>query len=100
KSVFEEVKGFDERFVVAFNDIDLCLKLRQRGYLVIWTPHAELYHHESLTRGPDVTDAIHAARFEGEGDLLITKWIVWIERGDPYYNPTLDLVRSSFALKN
>jgi len=44
-----EVGGFDERFVIAYNDVDLCLKIRERGYLIVWTPFAELYHFESVT---------------------------------------------------
>ena len=55
KDVFEELEGFDERFVLAFNDIDLCMKLREKGYLIIFTTYAELYHLESKTRGCDNT---------------------------------------------
>ncbi len=51
RSVFDEVGGYNERFAVAFNDVDLCLKVQQAGYTNIWTPHAELYHHESKSRG-------------------------------------------------
>jgi len=57
RRAFEEVGGLDERFVLAFNDIDFCLKLRRHDYLIVWTPHAELYHFESLTRGPEDTPA-------------------------------------------
>jgi GT2 family glycosyltransferase len=98
KSIFAEVGGFDERFILAFNDVDLCLKLRQRGHLIVWTPHAQLYHFESMTRGTDFTDAVNSARFDGEGDLFLSKWSDWIATGDPYYNPNLDLLRSSFTL--
>ena len=52
KSLFEEVGGFDEAFAIAYNDIDLCLRLRARGYLVVYTPYAVLYHHQSASRGP------------------------------------------------
>src|SRR5262249_38364006 len=50
RGIFHEVQGFDARFVMEFNDIDLCLKIRDRGYRIVWTPHAELYHYESWTR--------------------------------------------------
>jgi GT2 family glycosyltransferase len=99
RSVFAEVGGLDERFLLAFNDIDLCLRIRQRGYRIIWTPHAELYHHESLTRGSDVADPIKSARFESEAELFRTRWAAYLAAGDPYYNPNFDLEVRSFALR-
>lgn len=55
KSVFEEVNGFDESFRVAFNDVDLCMRIRKAGYLIVFTPYAELYHYESKSRGLEDT---------------------------------------------
>ncbi len=55
KNVFEQIEGFDGRFVFVFNDVDLFMKLRENGYLVKFTPYAELYHYESKTRGYDKT---------------------------------------------
>jgi GT2 family glycosyltransferase len=98
KQVFEEVGGFDERFILAFNDIDLCLKIRQRGYAVLWTPFAELYHHESKTRGYETTPQ-KRQRFALEADLFQTKWGHILITGDPYYNPNLTLDNGDFGLR-
>ena len=89
RSVFDEVGGFDEQFAGDFNDVDLCLKARQRGYQVIWTPHARLYHHECQTRGTLVNPARHAL-FALERLLFLDRWGAVVERGDPYYNPNLN----------
>lgn len=99
KKVFEQVGGLDERFIIAFNDIDLCLKIRQQGYLVVWTPHAELYHHESVTRGHDLEDPVRLARLQGEEDLFRGKWLEVLRAGDPYYNPNLSLQDGNFSLR-
>lgn len=99
KAVFDEVGGFDERFIIAFNDIDLCLKIRQKGYLVVWTPHAELYHHESVTRGHDLDDPVRQARLEGEEDLFRGKWLDFLRAGDPYYSPNLSLQDGNFSIR-
>jgi GT2 family glycosyltransferase len=89
RAVFDEVGGFDEKFPVAFNDVDLCLKMRRRGYLVVWTPHAELYHHESATRGPSRT-LEQLARAQAEVTLFGWKWGPVLSAGDPYHNPNLN----------
>lgn len=73
RAVFEEVGGFDERFAVAFNDIDLCLKIREKGRWIVWTPEAQLTHHESITRGKDDT-VEKEIRFHREVLLLLEKW--------------------------
>jgi len=69
REVFEEVTGLNEAFAVAFNDIDFCLRVRARGYRNIWTPYAELYHHESATRGSDLTPR-NRDRFMREIELM------------------------------
>jgi GT2 family glycosyltransferase/SAM-dependent methyltransferase len=98
RAVFDEVGGFDERFPLAFNDVDLCVKVRRKGHHIIWTPYAELYHHESLTRGKD--DAPDKrARFRREVALFAEKWPEVLQAGDPFYNPNLTLLRPDFALK-
>lgn len=97
KSVFFEVKGFDEGFAVAFNDIDLCLKIRKHGYLIVYNPYAELSHYESKSRGyEDTVEKIR--RFNSEMDLFVKKWKRFLEQGDPYYNPNLTLDRCDFSL--
>ena len=96
--VFREVGGFDEGFVLAFNDVDLCLQILSKGYRVVWTPDAELYHLESKTRGPEDT-AEKEARFKREIDLFHVKWGDFLKKGDPYYSPHFRLDRSDFALR-
>jgi GT2 family glycosyltransferase len=91
KAVFEEVGGFNEKdLAIAYNDVDLCLRIREAGYRIVWTPHAELYHHESASRGPDITDPNKIARFEEEASYVLTRWAHILNR-DPYYNPNLGL---------
>ncbi|MGI9086588.1 MAG: glycosyltransferase family 2 protein [Chthoniobacterales bacterium] len=90
REVFDEMGGFDEeRLPVTFNDVDLCLKMRRAGYLIVYTPFAKLYHHESATRRPSVE-----AR---ETDVMRERWADFLER-DPYYNPNLSRERADFSL--
>jgi GT2 family glycosyltransferase len=91
---FDDISGFDESLAVAFNDIDLCLRLSQKGYHNIWTPNAELYHYESLTRGLD-TDPSKRRRFEGECDAMRERWGDML-LNDPYYHPALSLDHCDF----
>lgn len=98
KDVFNEVGGFDEEFALAYNDVDLCMKLREKGYLIIFTPYAELYHHESKTRGYEDTPE-KKARFKKEAALFMKKWGYIVEKGDPYYNPNLTLKKTDFSVK-
>ncbi len=98
KNVFEEAGGFDEKLGVAFNDVDLCLKIRQKGYLIIYTPYAELYHYESLSRGYE-DDPEKQRRFSGEVKYMREKWGQIIDKGDPYYNPNLSLEYEDFRIK-
>ncbi len=86
-AAFDEVGGFDESLAVAFNDVDLCLKLREKGYLIVFNPVAECYHHESLSRGYD-NRGEKKARMEREKAILRQKWPDYyeIDPGDPYYN--------------
>ena len=88
KSVFEEIRGFDEAtFPVAFNDVDLCLKLHARGLRNLYESRALLYHHESISRGPDDTPQKRRI-FERESRALRKRWPQWIHR-DPFYHPHL-----------
>jgi GT2 family glycosyltransferase len=96
REVFEEVGGLDETLAVAFNDIDFCLKVRARGYRNVWTPFAELYHHESASRGKEDTDE-KMARFNAEARLMQDRWGDGL-RNDPAYNPNLSLQSHSFEL--
>lgn len=97
KSVFEEVGGLDEEsFKVAFNDVDLCMKVRAKGYLIVWTPYAEAYHYESTSRGPEDTPE-KCKRFRKEISAFRKKWKKEIAKGDPYYNRNLTLERADFS---
>ena len=98
KALFEEVGGLDESFVVSLNDVDFCLKLREKGYLNVFTPFAELYHFESMSRGLD-DDGERAQRYNRESERFREKWKEVLAGGDPYYNPNFSLDRSDFALK-
>lgn len=98
RDVFDEVGGLDESFEVAFNDVDLCMKIRKKGYLVVFTPYAELYHYESKSRGNDSTPE-KLERFRGEINRFKEKWKKQLDDGDPYYNPNLTLTRDDFSLK-
>lgn len=98
KSLFDSVGGLDESFEVSLNDVDFCLKLRQKGYLNVFTPFAELYHYESASRGLD-DKGEKAQRYNEESERFRKKWKEALEAGDPYYNPNFSLDRSDFALK-
>ena len=88
KHVFEEIGGFDPLFAVAFNDIDLCMRIRKSGYKIIWTPYAELYHYESKSRGYEDTPE-KQKRFQKEVNLFKERWGSELKKGDPFYNPNL-----------
>lgn len=98
KSLYEAVGGLDTGFAVSLNDVDFCLKLRKQGYLNVWTPFAELYHYESVSRGSDL-DGERAERYNRESEAFRSKWKEALEAGDPYYNPNFSLDRSDFSLK-
>jgi len=90
RDVFKRVQGFDAGFQLAFGDIDFCLKVRKEGYLVVWTPYAELYHHECKNRGYEDTQE-KKTRYNSEFDLFRERWANILTVGDEYYNPNLTL---------
>lgn len=98
KELFEQAGGLDESFAVSLNDVDFCIKLRQAGYLNVFTPFAELYHFESVSRGLD-DQGEKAKRYNEESARFREKWREVLEKGDPYYNPNFSLDRSDFSLK-
>ncbi len=98
RRVWEQVRGLDEGYAVAFNDVDLCLRIREAGYLIVWTPYAELYHFESKSRGYEDT-AEKRTRFKGEIDRFFARWSDALARGDPYYSPNLTLEREDFSFR-
>ena len=89
--------GLDETFEVSLNDVDFCLKLREKGYLNVFTPFAEMFHYESLSRGLDL-EGENAKRYEDESEHFRTKWKEILDKGDPYYNPNFSLDRSDYSL--
>ena len=97
KSIYEEVDGLDESFTISLNDVDLCLKIREKGYLNIFTPFAELYHYESKTRGMEEGEKLR--RYERECAHFRDKWKEQLDAGDPYYNPNFSLDYSDFTLR-
>jgi len=97
KSIFLEINGFDETLAIAFNDIDLCMKVREAGYNNILAPAAELIHHESKSRGLEDTPE-KQARFKKEIHIFRKKWGAQLDAGDPYYNPHFDLEYMPFRV--
>lgn len=122
KSLYDELGGLSEEFAVALNDVDFCLRVREKGLLVVFTPFAELYHFESVSRGSDlklskrekaklakeaakrgeelttVTDD-NSSRYNKEAALFRNKWRKILDEGDPYYNVNFSLDRSDYSLK-
>ena len=101
KKLFDEVGGLSEDLAVALNDVDFCLKLRKKGLLNVFTPFAELFHYESVSRGTDVTGEAsrqNAERYNKECDLFKEKWRAELDKGDPYFNPNFSLDYSNFVL--
>ncbi len=92
RNLYLGVGGLDEdNLAVTFNDIDFCLRLRSKGYLIVYNPYAQLYHHESLSRGYDVS--LEEVKYMQREHRHI------LQNGDPYYNPNLSLERFDFSLR-
>lgn len=98
KALYEEAGGLDESFAVSLNDVDFCLKLRSMGYLNVFTPFAELYHFESISRGLDDKGA-SAERYNDESARFRKKWEKELAAGDPYFNPNFSLDKPDFSLR-
>ncbi|MCH5279947.1 MAG: glycosyltransferase family 2 protein [Lachnospiraceae bacterium] len=118
KALYEELSGLDESFAVALNDVDFCLRVREKGLLVVFTPFAELYHFESISRGSDLklskkekarlakareeqgqSEDDNSSRYNKEAALFREKWKALLQQGDPYYNVHFSLDRSDYSLK-
>ena len=98
KQKFQTVGGLDEKnLAVAFNDVDFCLRLTEKGWKNTYTPHATLYHHESMSRGRDRRGE-KAERFRREKEFMKNHWAKQLEN-DPFYNPNLSRDNESFSLK-
>ena len=97
RHVYEEMNGLDESFSVVFNDVDLCLRIREKNYLIVWTPWAELTHYESKSRGQDEDTPEKKAFFIKETNRFQRKWNKVLTEGDPYYNPNLTREKEDFS---
>ena len=100
KKLYLELNGLDEiDFVVAYNDVDFCLRVLKAGYKNIFIPYAEAYHYESISRGDDTKDKEKNKRFDKEKQNLLRRHGDFIKNGDPYYNPNLTLDSEDFSIK-
>jgi GT2 family glycosyltransferase len=97
RSVFESLNGLDEKHLsVAFNDVDYCLRVREKGMRVVFTPYVKMYHHESVSRGKD-DNPEKIARAKKEADYIRSRW-GYVIKNDPFYNPNLNYSRPNFEL--
>ena len=98
KDIFEEVRGFDQRYIANLNDVDFCIKIRERGYSIIYTPYAELYHFESKTGGYDNASE-EQEMLRRDIKYFQNKWNNLLKKEDPYYNPNLTLQKEDFSIR-
>ena len=98
RQVFKQLGGFEERLSVAFNDVDLCLRTEQAGYLVVYNPEVELYHYESKSRGAEDSEE-KVRRFQEEIEFMRCRWMDLLKKGDPYYNRNLTLSKWNYSLR-
>lgn len=94
--IFKQVNGFEEGLSVCYNDVDYCLKLRSRGFHIVYTPEVEMYHHESLSRGVDLSGS-KLAREKREHAFLYNRWADFYAKGDPFFSPN---VRQEYPLNS
>lgn len=97
KAVFDEVGGFTEKLTVAFNDVELCLKVRKAGYQIVYNPYVEAYHYESKSRGQEDSEE-KLRRFQTEIEYMRTTWNDILRYGDPFYNPNFSRVKCDYSL--
>lgn len=99
KELYLAVGGMDsEKFAIAYNDVDFCLKLLNKGYRNVFTPYCEMFHYESLSRGYEDTPE-KLERLQRESDAFSRKWQAFMDKGDPYYSPHLTLNGENFAIR-
>ena len=99
RKIFDSVGGFNENLAVAFNDVDYCLKLREKGFLCVYTPFSEWYHLESVSRGVDAEDEEKSHRIARETDIFMERWGELVKKGDPYYNKNLSLTKFDYSFR-
>ena len=98
EELIEAAGGFTEKLSVAFNDVDLCLKVRETGKLIVYDPYVQLYHAESKTRGAEDSKE-KVRRFQEEIEYMRSRWIGILKKGDPYYNKNLSLTKWNYSLR-
>ncbi|MBI4948368.1 glycosyltransferase family 2 protein [Candidatus Berkelbacteria bacterium] len=98
RELFQKIGGFDESYPLAFNDVDLCMKITEQNQQIVWTPYAKLYHYESKTRGYEDTPE-RQARFLKEINRFKAKWKKQLQQGDPFYNKNLSLTKEDYSIK-
>ena len=98
RTAFEEAGGFTEKLSVAFNDVDLCLKVRKNHKLIVYDPYVQLYHMESKTRGAE-DNKEKVRRFQEEIEYMRCQWIDILKKGDPYYNKNLSRTKWNYSLR-
>ena len=98
RTAFEEAGGFTEKLSVAFNDVDLCLKVRKNHKLIVYDPYVQLYHMESKTRGAE-DNKEKVRRFQSEIEFMRCRWEDLLKKGDPYYNKNLSLTKWNYSLR-
>lgn len=98
KDIFLQAGGFTEKLSVAFNDVDLCLKIRELSRLIVYDPYVELYHYESKSRGAEDSRE-KVRRFQEEIEYMRSRWAKILKQGDPYYNKNLSLSKWNYSLK-
>jgi GT2 family glycosyltransferase len=91
RDVFDEIGGFDERFILCGSDVEICFRLIEHGYRIVYTPFARLYHHEAITRGKDIP--------AGDFELSATVYRKYLIDGDPYYNSNLTRLKTDCSLR-
>ena len=99
REVFSKVGGFEETLAVAFNDVDLCLKIRKAGYRIIYDPDVTHIHYESLSRGHETDSPEKQKRFDSEKRYMYDHWREIIDNGDPFYNKNLTITRGDFSIR-
>lgn len=92
KSLFKEIGGFDEKLRVAYNDVDLCLRIREKNYLIVCNMFAEAFHYESISRGYEEKQC-NKDRFQAEVKYMKDKWGETLAKEDPFYNPNVSKTR-------
>lgn len=98
RELFNKLQGFDEELVVALNDVDLCMRVREAGFKILFNPFATLHHYESKSRGLEETDE-KRERFEREIEHFKSKWQEELDEGDPYYNIAFTLHYADYSLE-